>query len=264
MTKKNNLTTILREHKTLFILIAVGLFLIELEIFAVAVMKSGRKSRLQVMKDSGQVIYETDGNRLSDFNKYYFEKTFGPLENYEIKLVTREIPFPFRAWFTAAIGIPIGAVLLFGFVVRASMTLFGMGGGNGGADRSGPGRERRVEGLLEGVGRLNIFLIGMLVFLAVVAYWVVPNAITYLGRIGVQTIARHKWWFAGGLGVFLGIGMWIIYLRYLLAKKSIESQVELDRYRLELEYNAAQPAMQISYSAEVPEGETETQPPPQS
>ncbi|MCG6892044.1 MAG: hypothetical protein LJE65_00420 [Desulfobacteraceae bacterium] len=265
MTKNNNLTTTIREHKTLFILIAVGLFLIELEIFAVAVMKSGRKSRLQVMDGNATVVYETDGNRLSDFNKYYFEKTFGPLENYEVQLVTREVPFPFRAWFTAAIGIPVGVVLLFGFVVQAAMALFGLragDGGEGGQVRSEP--ESRREGILEAVSRLNIFIIGFLVFLAVVAYWVVPNAITYLGRIGVQTLSRHKWWFVAGAGVFVGVGMWIVYLRYLLAKKTIESQTELNRYRLELEYHAAQPAMQISYTAEASEREGEEQLPPQA
>ena len=44
---KKNLMTIIREHRTLFIVIAVGLFLIELEIFVLAAMKSGRKSVIQ-------------------------------------------------------------------------------------------------------------------------------------------------------------------------------------------------------------------------
>ena len=91
-----------------FIIIAVALFLIEIEIFAVAAMKSGRKSWLQVMDQHGNIIHETDGNDLSDFNKYYFEKTFGPLDGYQVKLMTKEFPFPFRAWFVAAVGIPIG------------------------------------------------------------------------------------------------------------------------------------------------------------
>lgn len=261
MTKESNLTTTIREHKTLFILIAVGLFLIELEIFAVAVMKSGRKSRLQVMDSNGTVIYETNGSRLSDFNKYYFEKTFGPFENYEVRLVTRDVPFPFRAWFTAAIGIPIGVVLLFGFVVRASMALFGVRPPPAEGGRGARASQARLEGVLDRISRLNIFIIGFIVFLAVVAYWVVPNAVTYLGRIGMQTVSRYKWWFLGAAGVFLGIGLWIIYLRYLLAKKSIESQAELDRYRLQLEYNATQPAVQIAYQGDAGEEKAEEQPP---
>ena len=41
---KKNLMAILRENRTLLIVIAVGLFLIELEIFVIAAMKSGNKS----------------------------------------------------------------------------------------------------------------------------------------------------------------------------------------------------------------------------
>ena len=37
--------------------------------------------------------------------------------------------------------------------------------------------------------------------------------------------------------VFLGLFIWIIYLRYLLAKKTIDRQAEIDKYRLQLEYN---------------------------
>jgi len=35
--------------------------------------------------------------------------------------------------------------------------------------------------------------------------------------------------------VLVGMVIWIIYLRYLLAKKSIESQTEVNKYRLQLE-----------------------------
>jgi len=30
--------------------------------------------------------------------------------------------------------------------------------------------------------------------------------------------------------------IWVIYLRYLLARKTIESQVEIDKFRLQLEF----------------------------
>ncbi len=78
MLKEKKIATLIRENRTLFIIIAVVLFLVELEIFALAAMKSGRKSWLQVIDANGNVIHETDGKNLSDFNKYYFEKTFGP------------------------------------------------------------------------------------------------------------------------------------------------------------------------------------------
>ncbi|MBA4366644.1 MAG: hypothetical protein C0403_03280 [Desulfobacterium sp.] len=62
MQKKRNIIEFLREHKTVVLILAICLFLIELEVFALAVMKSGRKSRLNILNPSGEVIYETDGN----------------------------------------------------------------------------------------------------------------------------------------------------------------------------------------------------------
>jgi hypothetical protein len=80
--KNTRISNLIQEHKTLFIIIIVGLFLLELEIFALAAMKSGRKSWLQVIDANDHVIHETSGKNLSEFNKYYFEKTFGPFEDY--------------------------------------------------------------------------------------------------------------------------------------------------------------------------------------
>jgi hypothetical protein len=41
------------------------------------------------------------------------------------------------------------------------------------------------------------------------------------------------------VGIVICVCLWVIYLRYLLAKKSIQSQTELQKHRLSLEYNAA-------------------------
>jgi len=217
-------------------LIAVGIFLIELEIFAFAAMKSGRKSWLQVMDHNGNVIYETNGTDLSSFNKYYFEKTFGPFDQYQVNLVTRDVPFPFRAWFAAAIGIPIGAVLLFGFVTRAYISIFhGHLKFDDASETKDSPEQTRLEKILSRISRFNVFTIGFLVFLMVFAYWVIPNAITYVGQTGIEILIRFKWVFIPvGIG-FCVVVVWIIYLRYLLAKKTIESQTELSKYRLQLE-----------------------------
>lgn len=237
--KATRISNLIQEHKSLFIIIVVGLFLLELEIFALAAMKSGRQSWLQVVDKSGNVIHETSGGDLSEFNKYYFEKTFGPLANYQVRLKTLNNPFPFRAWFVAAIGVPVGAMLLFGFVVKAYVAIF-----HGGtpqltpAEPAGaPGAESKIELILNRISRMNIFIIGFLIFVGVVAYWTIPNMITYIGRTGIDAIIRFKWAFIGLGAVVLGVGLWIIYLRYLLAKKSIESQAEIEKHRLSLEYN---------------------------
>jgi hypothetical protein len=85
---------------------------------------------------------------------------------------------------------------------------------------------------------MNIFIIGFLIFVGVISYWIIPNMITYIGRTGIEAIIRFKWVFITLGVVVAGIGVWIVYLRYLLAKKSIDSQTEIEKHRLALEYEA--------------------------
>ncbi|MDX2497533.1 MAG: hypothetical protein QNL11_06480 [Desulfobacterales bacterium] len=238
MSKQKNTMALLRENRMLFIIILVVLFLIELEIFAVAAMKSGRKSWLQVFDAKGNVIHETDGQNLSEFNKYYFEKTFGPFEQYQVKIVTRDRPFPFRAWFVAAVGIPVGAMLLFAFFVRTYQSLFYKEEKMPhDPDLKEKEYEYRFEKIIAAISRFNIFAIGFLIFLAVFLYWVIPDLIVYLGRVGTETMTRYKWIFLSAPVIFLGLIVWMIYLRYLLAKKTIDSHMEIKKYRMQLEYD---------------------------
>jgi len=236
MPEHPSILQFIRENKTILILIGVGLFLIELEIFAIAAMRSGREARLQVLNDRGNLIYEADGTQLTEFNKYYFEKTFGPLENHQTRLVTSVEPFPFRAWFAAAIGVPVGAILLFGFAVRAYMSLVYPEAGcrpdpSGAPDES----ETRFEKVIRKVSQFNIFVIGTLTFLTAVTIWMLPNMLQRIGTVGVEAIIKYKWVVLGAVVVILALIIWIIYLRYLLARKTIESQVEVDKFRLQLE-----------------------------
>ncbi len=250
MTTSHTMASLFRENKTLFILIAVGIFLIELEIFAVAAINSGRKSWMEIKDRNGNIIHVSEGNNLSSFNKYYFEKTFGPLDQYQVNWVTQDEPFPFRAWFAASIGIPVGAILLFGFITRAFATLL-YGDKLSAASLSAgpePVARNRLESLLAGVSRLNIFAIGFLILLAMFTYWVVPNMILYIGQVGIGTIIRYRWFFLAVAVTILGIGLWIIYLRYLLAKKAIDSQTEIEKFRLQLTAGSAEPLLQLASS----------------
>lgn len=236
MSDHRHISTLIKEHKSLFIIIMVGLFLLELEIFALAAMKSGRKSWLQIFDQRDNLIHETDGRQLSEFNKYYFEKAFGPIENYQVRLHSQDVPFPFRAWFVAAVGLPLGLILLFGFIVRAYIALFY---GDKWKDKDPSGTrpyESRLEMVLDKVSRLNIFIIGFLILVGVLAYWILPNFITFLGKTGIETVIRFKWVFLGAVGILVAVALWIIYLRYLLAKKSIETRADVEKYRLQLEF----------------------------
>lgn len=262
MTTSHNMASLFRENKTLFILIAVGIFLIELEIFAVAAINSGRKSWMEIKDRNGNVIHVSEGNNLSSFNKYYFEKTFGPLDQYQVNWITKDEPFPFRAWFAASIGIPVGAILLFGFITRAFATLLYGDKLAASAPSAGvePVARNRLESLLAGIGRLNIFAIGFLILLAMFTYWVVPNMIIYIGQVGIDTIIRYRWFFLAVVLVVLGIGLWIIYLRYLLAKKAIDSRTEIEKFRLQLTAGSDEPLLQLASPEIVDSTADETSP----
>ncbi len=226
----------MQEHKTLFMVLAVGLFLVELEIFAMAAMKSGRHSRLQVLDHQDHVVYEAKSATLDTREKLNFEKTFGPLANYRVNVVTTQRPFPFRPWFAAAVGLPIGAVLLFGFFIKAYEALFfrtepGIRSGEGTTGEP----DDRLGRLLSRMGRMSIFAIGGFVLVFALGLWAIPHLLSEFGRHGVTVIIRYKWAALGVVAVLLGIVLWIIYLRFLLARRAIEAQADVEKYRLQLE-----------------------------
>lgn len=235
---------IIQKHRSVFIAIGVFFVLLELGIFAVAALRSGEQYKLQFIDQNGNMVYETDGSNLTDFNAYHFEKAHGPVEQYHRRLSKREVPFPFRAWFVAAVGIPLGLILAFVLILRMYTALF-----YGGEDRSDrpvsseKGDQTRVERIIGGVGKFNIFVIGAGIFLAVISYWILPNLVMYLGEVSIETLVRFKWVF-----LFVGIALFVvivlvIYLKYLLAKKSLESRVEVDKYRMQLEYKENGPVI---------------------
>jgi len=237
MNTQNSLMRLIQKNRRLFIIIGICLFLIEMEIFAVAILKSGNQSKIVVINDQNNVIYEADGSNLTDFNKYYFEKNFGPLDQYDVKLQSKDVPFPFRAWFTAAFGVPVGIVLLVAFVFKAIANLLGEDDKtNQKESEKQSGNETAFETMLHRMSEINIFVIGAVVFLCLFGYWVVPNFITYIGEVGAIAILRFKWFFLVGAILIFGLFVWMIYLRYLLATKTIESNTEIEKQKLLLTY----------------------------
>ncbi len=245
MTNKS-WSELLRDNKTLLIIVIIGFFLIEIEIFALASMKSGRQSWMKVFNDSGEIIYEVKGGTLTNFNKYYFENTFGPLEEYDVKLETKELPFPFRAWLSATIGIPIGLILLFAFVLKSVMVMISgkrsdfenhePGEEGGKSSKEIPNPTSTAENLFLQVSRLNIFIIGFLVLAGVLLYWIVPNLLTFIAKTGIETLINFKWFFIAVLCAIFFLFCWFMYMKYQLAKKSLDAQTEIRKYQLQLEH----------------------------
>jgi hypothetical protein len=244
MTRPSKWRNHFQENKTLFIILAVGLFLVELEIFAMAAMKSGREAHVQIRDHQDNLLFESSASKLDPDEKKEFENTFGPLSDYQVKLVTVQRPFPFRAWFAGAVGLPIGAVLLFGFFIKAYESLFFR---NEVLLKSpAPGdfaQSDRLERLIVRIRRLNIFAIGGFVLLLALGLFAVPHLLSEFGRHAVAVIARYRWVVLGICGVFLALVVWIIFLRYLLARKAIETQADVEKYRLQLEMTAQNAAV---------------------
>ena len=73
MSGQSKWRTHFQENKTLFIMLAVGLFLVELEIFAMAAIKSGRESQVRIFNQQNDLVYEARSSRLEPREKTDFE-----------------------------------------------------------------------------------------------------------------------------------------------------------------------------------------------
>ena len=58
MPEEKSILLLIKENKIALITIIIALFLVEIQIFAVAYTKSGRKSWIQVLDKNDNVIYE--------------------------------------------------------------------------------------------------------------------------------------------------------------------------------------------------------------
>ncbi|MBU2488516.1 MAG: hypothetical protein KKA60_03905 [Proteobacteria bacterium] len=224
-----------RRHATLFMIIGLCLFLVETQIFAVAAMRSGDKSTIRVFSGE-QLVYETQGDRLTEVQKKSFEQTFGPLSGYTVRVESRHEPFPFRGWLLAAVGFPLGAVLLFAFFVRALARILEPPPLDtpGEAERDGFVPEHSYDKWSERLARTNVFVLAGAVILLLLLLWLMPNLVMYLGRTGAGMLASSKWYILSLAGVLAALAAWAFYLRFLLAKKSLETRAELERLRITL------------------------------
>jgi hypothetical protein len=241
MTSQSNWRNHFQEHKTLFTVIIVGLLFFELQILALAVFQSGRQSRLQIINQRNQVVYETRSHNFESWEKIQFEKNFGPLADYSVRQITVERPFPFRSWFAGAVGLPIGAMLLFAFFIRAYEALFFRNEGDRSQTPDSPdGGGDKVGLFITRVSRLNIFALGGAVLVIVLGLFAVPHMIAEFGSYGVSIISEYRWVVLGGLAIALSLVVWIIYLRYQLARKAMETRAELEKYRMQLQFHNMQ------------------------
>lgn len=224
-----------KRHQKIVLVASVFLFLLlELLIYIAAAAQAGQKSRVIITDSNGAKVYETAGAVLTNYEKLVFENNFGPLSRYQLRVETESLAFPFRAWLSAAVGIPVGLILLVAFIVRAYLSL--LYGDKTDEERKAAesASEKNVLGSLFLFFRnISIFHIGVLTLLAVLVLWMVPNFMRDFAKVSMAAIQEFRWFFAA-TAVFLALlVVWIIYLRYKLSKQMLENQFNIEKFKVE-------------------------------
>ncbi|GLI33788.1 hypothetical protein [Desulforhabdus amnigena] len=228
-----------RYQKIVLTISVLAFLVLELLIYMASASQAGQKSRVIITDTAGKKVYETAGTALTSYEKLVFENNFGSLANYQVNLETEALPFPFRAWVSAAVGIPVGLILLVSFLVRVYLSLL-YGEEKEKPDPSSEGagdlKKNRFGSVLhsfQSFHGISIFHLGFLVVLGVLLLWMVPNFLGDFAKVTITAIREYKWFFLGS-SIFLALIItWIIYLRYKLSKQMLENQLHLEKYRVE-------------------------------
>jgi hypothetical protein len=229
---------------------------LEILIYLAAASQSGQQSRVVITDGNGVKKYEAPGTALTSYEKLNFENNFGPLKDYRIQIHTEHLPFPFRAWSSAAVGIPIGLILIVAFVVRCYLALVYGEAQPGKGDGTGDMEIGRFGVMASLFQRVSVFQFGFLVLIGVLLFWIVPNFLGDFARVSISAIREFKWFFAGAALFLAGLILWVIHLRYKLSREMLKNQGELDKYRLQirlLEQKEAPPLLPTS--VDPPSGE---------
>jgi hypothetical protein len=235
MSQRLRLSDLLEEkrYQRIILTISVLAFLaLELVIFYSAATQSGQKSRLIVTDKNGAVVWDTPGTSLTSYERIQFEATHGSLENYSIQIQREEFSFPFRAWVSAAVGIPVSLVLLVSFIVKAYLSLL-FGDEKSGPEGSAEAKASRFGSFFRIFSGVSIFHVGFFLVLGVLLLWLVPNLLGDFARISIVTVREFKWFFLGASLFIAFLVTWVILLRYRLSKKMLDNQLDLEKFRVE-------------------------------
>lgn len=223
-----------KRYQKIILTVSVLAFLVlELLIYLAAASQAGQKSRVVITDRNGAIKYETPGTSLTSYEKMTFENTFGPLENFQLQIQTESQPFPFRAWVSAAVGIPVGLVLLVSFVVKVYLSLLYGDEKSKMEHTSDSSKTSRFGSLFQAFNGFSIFHVGFILVIGVLLLWMVPNFLGDFARISIITIREFKWYFLGASVFIAFLVTWVIFLRYRLSKKMLENQLDLEKFRVE-------------------------------
>jgi hypothetical protein len=236
MTQKLRFSDIFEDKESHKTILKIGIMLLlsmEMIIYLVANSHSGSEPWVNIYDSKGQRIYEAEGNVLTPYEKLVFQETYGPLNNYQVRIETRSTPFPFRAWLAVAVGAPIGFMLLLTYLVRAYLSFV-----------EGEQEEdtNNFEFLKDNSGkfrpwsnwqRLSLFHFGFLILVGVLSFWLVPDFVADITSRAISLIAKYKWFFLGVFVFSASLLIWVIYLKYKIAERMMDRQMDLEKFRVE-------------------------------
>ena len=229
-----------KSHKTI-LQIGVAMFLsMELIIYLVANAQSGTQQWVEVFNAKGEMVYETQGNVLTTYEKLVFQNTYGPLRNFNVRVKTRTTPFPFRAWLAIAVGGPIGFMLLLTYLVRTYLSFVSGEEEETAHESASLDKSSDRFGRLFQWRRLSLFHLGFFIVVCVLALWLVPNYVADIARGVVSLIVQYKWFFLGVFAFFASLIVWIIYLKYKISQKMMDRQMDLEKFKVEKQLLLAQ------------------------
>jgi hypothetical protein len=81
----------------------------------------------------------------------------------------------------------------------------------------------------------SVFYLGTFIALAAMVFWMLPNFLAELVGLSINILRENKWFVLApviGLSAFI---VWVVYLRYRLAKRMMDHQFTLERDRLNYE-----------------------------
>ncbi len=211
--------------------ITLSLLILELIIYLAAASQSGTEHYVVIEDSAGRVLYKTPGKALTRYEEISFRSTFGPVENYRVRVVSVKRPFPFRGWLASAVGIPVGLVLLIAFAVKSYQALFEYKTGKS-SDKPDFSDLRGWKYLFHLLSSFSVFQLGFMVAVLALFVWVVPNLTETLLKSLMSFVDKHVFWV---VAIFLFIGgliVWVVYLRYRISKEIVRYQFELARAQL--------------------------------
>ncbi|SFN00276.1 hypothetical protein [Thermodesulforhabdus norvegica] len=208
------------------------LFTIELAIFLAAASQSGIKYRTIIEDDKGRILYETPGKGLSYYEEMSLRDTIGPIENYRVRVISHYVNFPFTAWLSASIGVPVGLMLVYALIMRIHKAVTETQSISRDLDEiKSPGKG--LKGLLSFFHSLSVFHIAVIVFLSALFLWFVPYITVRTVTGVVHFVKENMVIFILLLVSFLVLIGWAIYLMYRLAREMLRYRYEIIKLQLE-------------------------------